>query len=86
MEKKRTGRVGRRERRDSRICNALSGGKASFCTLAAAMRNGSPAYRDFAPLNAPEHSKLLGNKLQSPKLVYYQSLSPSRQQNASKRH
>jgi hypothetical protein len=42
MEKKRTGRVGRRERRDSRICNALSGGKASFCTLAAAMRNGSP--------------------------------------------
>jgi len=65
MEKKKTGRVGRRERRDSRICNALSGGKASFCTLAAAMRNGSPAYRDFAPLNAPEQSKLLGK--QTPK-------------------
>ncbi len=60
MEKKKTGRVGRRERRDSRICNALSGGKASFCTLAAAMRNGSPAYRNFAPLNATEQSKLLG--------------------------
>jgi hypothetical protein len=50
------------------------------------MRNGSPAYRDFAPLNAPERSKLLGNKLRSPKLDYCQSLSPSRQQNASKRH